>query len=205
VAARSRWASPARLLVCRRTGLVVPKIPRGPAVYGPSARDGPLCSRERKTKERGSPVCSTRDQFHLSDELRLPNRGVRERPNAISRLPRGSGRQNSFCCGYRKDRCWRNWHRPQCVCRQRGCAWGVATAGQSSFSQLRLSVIQAKDSSPMGSYVACENIVNACQEYEELGSLATAKLGRKGEILDLAHPPARGRARIYWRFTRGAC
>ena len=36
----------------------------------------------------------------------------------------------------------------------------------------------------------CENIVNACQEYEELGSLATAKLKRKEEVLELAHPPA---------------
>jgi hypothetical protein len=36
----------------------------------------------------------------------------------------------------------------------------------------------------------CESIVNACQEYEELGSLATAKLKRKEEGLELAHPPA---------------
>jgi len=35
----------------------------------------------------------------------------------------------------------------------------------------------------------CESIVNACQEYEELGGLATAKLKRKEERLELAHPP----------------
>ena len=60
---------------------------------------------------------------------------------------------------------------------------------QSSFSQLKLSVIQAKDSSSMLSDIACESIVNACQEYEELGGLATAKLKRKEERLELAHPP----------------
>src|SRR5690349_15578523 len=41
----------------------------------------------------------------------------------------------------------------------------------------------------MLSDIACESIVNACQEYEELGGLATAKQGRKAERLDLAHPP----------------
>jgi hypothetical protein len=88
-----------------------------------------------------------------------------------------------------------------CVCGQRWCASGVATVQQSSVSQLRLSVVQAKDSSSRSSYVACENIVNACQEYEELSGLATAKLRRKRERLDLAHPPACGTALIYWRFT----
>src|SRR5882757_11073217 len=31
-------------------------------------RDGSSAPGERKTRERGSPVCSTRDQVHLSDE-----------------------------------------------------------------------------------------------------------------------------------------
>jgi hypothetical protein len=84
VAARSRWASLARPLVCRRTGLVVPKIPRGPAAYGRSARDGPSAPGERKTKRarlsrllHQGPVPSVR-------RARLPNRGVRERPDAVA-------------------------------------------------------------------------------------------------------------------------
>jgi hypothetical protein len=68
---------------------------------------------------------------------------------------------------------------------------------QSSVSQLRLSVIQAKDSSLMLSYVACESIINACQEYEEFGDLATAKQERKAQRLDLAHPPMSETARIH--------
>jgi hypothetical protein len=32
-------------------------------------------------------------------------------------------------------------------------------------------------------------VFNACQEYEWLPMLATANLGRKEEMLELAHPP----------------
>ena len=100
--ARSRWASLARLLVCRRTGLVVRMIPRGPAAYGRSARDGPSAPGERKTKERGSPVCSTRTSSICPTSEAAEPRGARE-ARCRGRLPRGSGRQNSFCCDYRKE------------------------------------------------------------------------------------------------------
>src|SRR6266481_4985722 len=67
--------------------------------------------------------------------------------------------------------------RPQCVCRQRGCAWGVATAWQSSFSQLRLSENRRKQFSfSTTRHVACNVVVNAFQQYERLVNLATAKL-----------------------------
>src|ERR1700730_11632409 len=46
----------------------VQRYPRGTAAYGPSVRDGSSAPGERKTKERGSPVCSIWDQVHLSDE-----------------------------------------------------------------------------------------------------------------------------------------
>jgi hypothetical protein len=49
----------------------------------------------------------------------------------------------------------------------------------------------------MMSHVACESIVNACQEYEELSGLATAKQERKAQRLDLAHPPVSETARIH--------
>ena len=101
--ARSRWASPARLLVCRRTGLVVRKMPRGPAAYGRSARDGPSAPGERKTKERGSPVCSTRDQCPSVRRARLPNRGVRERPDAMAGCHAAPEGKKSFCCEYREE------------------------------------------------------------------------------------------------------
>ena len=63
---------------------------------------------------------------------------------------------------------------------------------QSSVSQLRLSVVQAKELIDDALHVVRESIVNACQEYEELGGLATAKLKRKEEGLELAHPPESG-------------
>ena len=56
------------------------EIPRGPAAYGHSARDGPSAPGEWKTKERGSPVCSTRDQFHLSDKRGCRTAGCERGP-----------------------------------------------------------------------------------------------------------------------------
>ena len=50
--------------------------------------------------------------------------------------PEGKG---SLCCDTARIDAVGTGIRPQCVCRQRGCACGVATAWQSSFSQLRLS------------------------------------------------------------------
>ena len=67
--ARGRWASPARPLVCRHTGLVMSRdCPVARPRYGLSARDGSSAPEERKTKEQSSPVCSTGDQRHLSGE-----------------------------------------------------------------------------------------------------------------------------------------
>lgn len=37
--------------------------------------------------------------------------------------------------------------------------------------------------------LSCKVVVNACQEYEELLQLATAKLERRCQLLELAHPP----------------
>src|SRR5882757_540907 len=91
-------------------------------------RDGSSAPGERKTRERGSPVCSTRDQVHLSDERGCRTagceRGFMPRPVA-TRLPRAKKR--SAADTVRID-AGGTGIRPQCVCRQRGCAWGVATA-----------------------------------------------------------------------------
>src|ERR1700748_2437330 len=141
---------------------------------------GLLVRGERKTKERGSPVCSTRDQVHLSGERCCRTAGARE-ALCHGRLPRGAGkaRDRSAADTVRID-AERNGIRPQRVCRQRGCAWGVATAWQSSFSQLRLSENRRKQfSSSTTLHVACNVVVNAFQQYERLDNLATAKLERR--------------------------
>jgi hypothetical protein len=120
----------------------------------------------------------------------LPNRGVRERPCADAGCHAAPRDKKPFCCEYSEGPVHRNWHRPQCVCRQRGCARGVATAGQSSFSQLKLSENRRKHfSSRTTLHVACRAVVNAFQQYEWLASLAMAKLWRRRRILELAHPP----------------
>jgi hypothetical protein len=138
--ARSRWSSGH---VCRFADvpiLVVQKIAPWPAFNGFSARDG-----------SSGPGRAEDERARLSRPLHegsgpsvrramLPNRGVRERLSAMAgchTAPEGKG---SLCCGYKENRCLEKpGIRPQCLCRQRGCAWGVATAEQSSFSQLRLS------------------------------------------------------------------
>jgi hypothetical protein len=65
-----------------------------------------------------------------------------------------------------------------------------ATAGQSSFSQLKLSENRRKQFSFRTTrHIARNVVVNAFQQYERLMSLATAKLERRRSILELAHPP----------------
>jgi hypothetical protein len=69
VVARGRWASLERLLVCRRTSLVVFK--NCPVARPDSALRrvmGLLLRESRRQIEPGSPVCSTWDQCHPSGE-----------------------------------------------------------------------------------------------------------------------------------------
>jgi hypothetical protein len=115
-----------------------------PGRIRPSARDGSSAPGELKTKERGSPDCSTGDQVHLVRRARLPNRGVRERLYAVAgchAAPEGKG---SLCCGYVRIDAGGNGIRPQCVCRQRGCAWGVTTAMAVKLLSTQIVRKQAK-------------------------------------------------------------
>jgi hypothetical protein len=66
MAARSRWAHSAHLLVCRDTERVGQKIAPWSDRHGSSVRDGPSAPKQWKAKEQSSPVCSTRDQRHLA-------------------------------------------------------------------------------------------------------------------------------------------
>jgi hypothetical protein len=92
----------------------------------PSARDGSSAPEEQKTKERGSPDCSSRDQVHLVRRARLPNRGVRERLYSIAgchAAPEGKG---SLCCGYSGDR-----RREDPAFDLNACAAGEVALGES--------------------------------------------------------------------------
>src|ERR1700746_2601233 len=108
----------------------------------------------------------------------LPNRGVRERLCAMAgchAAPEGKG---SLCCGYSEDRCPEEMAYDLNACAGSEVALGgVATAWQSSVSQLRLSENRRKQFSLSTTpHVACSVAINAFQQYERLVNLATAKL-----------------------------
>ena len=83
----------------------------------------------------------------------------------------------------------RNWHRPQCVCRQRGCARGSRDC--RAVKLLSTQIVRKTGESNFISNDAthCNVAVNAFQQYEWLARLATANLERRWPILELAHPP----------------
>jgi hypothetical protein len=73
-------------------------------------RDGFSAPEEQQTKERGSPVCSTRDQVHLSDERGCRTAGCERgfMPRQVAmRLPKA--RNRSAADTVRID-AGRNWH-----------------------------------------------------------------------------------------------
>jgi hypothetical protein len=65
------------------------------------------------------------------------------------------------------------------ACADSELRWGVATARQSSFSQLKLSENRRKHSSPTTPHIARNVVVNAFQQYEWFAGLAMAKLWRR--------------------------
>ena len=133
-----------RLLVCRRTGLVVFKIAPWPAVYGPSARDGPSAPEEETTKERGSLICSSREQVHPSGERCCRTAGCERGCCAKAVATRLQKARNRSAADTVRIDAGRTGIRPQCVCRQRGCAWGVATAMAVKLLSTQIVRKQAK-------------------------------------------------------------
>jgi hypothetical protein len=123
--ARGRWARLVRLLVCRHTGLVVFKIAPWSGRCGPSARDGSSAPESGRGKSKALPSAPLGISVIYPASQAAEPRGARE---ALCRAGchAAPGGKESFCCEYSEDRCRRNWHRPQCLCRQRGCAWGAS-------------------------------------------------------------------------------
>ena len=142
--ARGRWASLARLLVCRRTGLVVFKIAPWSGRIGSSARDGPSAPR-RAADERAKLSCL----LHLGISATVRRamaaepRGAREAV-CRRRLPRGSenARDRTAADTVRIDAGKTGIGLTACAGSE--VALGERDCGQSSFSQLKLSEKQAK-------------------------------------------------------------
>jgi len=128
-----------RLLVYRRTTWWRSKA--GP-VARPNTTFGArwvFCSEERKTKEQGSPVCSTWDQFHLSDERSCRTAGCERGFCAMAVATRlQKARNRSAADTVRIDA-------GELAYDLSACAGSEVALGesrlqwQSSFSQLRLS------------------------------------------------------------------
>ena len=142
----------------------------------------------------------------LSDKQTAEPRGAREAV-CRRRLPRNPAGASRLCLlriqGGRGQITGFDLH--ACAGSEVAC-WGVATAGQSSFSQLKLSEYRRKQlSSATTRHMACNAAVNAFQQYEPPTSLATANLRRTRTLFALAHPPILATPRIHWRFTQHAC
>jgi hypothetical protein len=133
------------LLVCRRTVWWRSKdSPVARPVYGPSVRDGSSAPGRAKTKERGSPVCSTRDQVHLSDELGCRTAGCERGFYAKAVATRLQKARNRSAADTVRIDAGGTGIRPHRVCRQRGCAWGVATAMAVKLLSTQIVRKQAK-------------------------------------------------------------
>jgi hypothetical protein len=157
-----------------------------------------------RQRERGSPVCSTWDQRHLSGKRNAAEpRGARE-ADILQVATQLQGR--TVCCDYREGRCRRNTASASVRVQAERLVSRRATARQSSISQLKFSEKQAKAiSSRTAPQVACGAVVNAPQQYEWLASLATAKFERRWLFFALAHPPSPEMVRIHWGFTMLPC
>src|SRR5438105_1930088 len=171
----------ALLLIGSRALWVAFKIPRGPAFYGSSARDGSSAPGEGLAKERGSPDCSTRDQVHLSDELGCRTAGCERGPYAMADCHAPPEGKKSLCCGYSEDRC-----RKKMASDLNACAGSEVALKESRLrgSQASLNSDCQKNRRKQFSlsttpHVACSVVINAFQQYERLVNLATAKLERR--------------------------
>ena len=169
-------------------------------------RDGSSAPGERKTRERGSPVCSTRDQVHLSDERGCRTAGCERgfMPWQVATRLR-KARDRSAADTVRID-AGRNWHSTSL--RVQAARLRLGSRDCVAVKLLSTQIVRNRRkqfSSSTTRHVACNVVVNAFQQYERLVNLATAKFERRCTILELAHPPLRETARIHWRFIMSAC
>ena len=197
------------LLVCRRTVWWRSKdrpVAR-PRYTALRCVMGLLLQAERKRKERSSPVRSTRDQVHLSDEPGCRTAGCERGFYAKAVATRLQKARNRSAADTVRDRCRTNWHSTSVRVQAARLRLGSrdCNGSQASLNSDCLKTGESNFSSSTTRHVACNIVVNAFQQYEGLVDLATAKLERRCTILGLAHPPLHEIARIHWRFTRGTC
>jgi hypothetical protein len=128
---------------CRLTGLVCPKLPRGSAGAAFRRVMGRLLRKSEDQKSKALLSAPYRISSIPSDELGCRTAGC-ERSDGTDAGCRATREARDHSAANTAGIDAKKRHRPRCLCRQRGCAQGVATARQSSFSQLKLSEKQAK-------------------------------------------------------------
>ncbi len=174
---RGRWASQAHPLVGRHAGLGCSRMPRGSAGTARQCVMGRLLRSGCGQKEQGSPVCSTRDQRHLSGERTLPNRGVRE---SLCRAGcHATPGDRTVRCDYNEAVSQECGNSPS-ACAGREVSLRRATASsQASLNSSCQKNRRKQFSSRTTLHIACRAVVNAFQQYERLARLATAKFERR--------------------------
>ena len=103
-------------------------------------------SRGDREKRQSSPICLPKEQCHRSGAQGRRTMGC-ERCRMPGRLPRSSptGAWDRSAANAVKNKATKRRLDFDCGCRQRWCAGRRRDCRQSSVSQLRLSVIQAKE------------------------------------------------------------
>src|SRR5258708_712029 len=125
-------------------------------------RDGSSALGEQKTKERGSPVCSTRDQVHLSDERRCRTAGCERgfMPRQVAMRLRKA--RNRSADTVRID-AGRNWHSTSLRVQAARLRLGSRDCGgsQASLNSDCQKTGESNFSSSTTRHVACNVVVNA--------------------------------------------
>ena len=161
---------------------------------------------ERKRKSEALPSAPPGIRSIRPTSEAAEPRGARE-ALCHGRLPAAPEGKKSLCCGYSEDRCRRKVAFDNTACAGSEVALGKSRlrGSQASLNSDCQKTGESNLSLSTMPHVACSVVVNAFQQYERLGSLATAKLERKRLTFGLAHPPPREKARIHWGKLMGAC
>jgi hypothetical protein len=130
---------------------------------------------------------------------KLPNRGVREMPNAAAGCHAAPKGNRSYCCEYSRVDAGKDG------IALSACAGSeVALVGASDCKAVKLLSTQIVRKTGESTFhlqrrhtLHATLSFNAFQQYEWLTRLATAKLERRRPILGLAHPPPSETARIH--------
>ena len=180
--ARSRLGQWARLLIGSCAHLVA--FRNSPVVRPYTALRcamGLLLRESGRRKEQGSPVCSTRDQVHLSDERGCRTAGCERgfMPWQVATRLR-KARNRSAADTVRID-AGKNWHTTSVRVQAARLRLGSRDCGgsQASLNSDCQKTGESNFSSSTTRHVACNVVVNAFQQYERLVNLATAKLERR--------------------------